>query len=148
MLTFQDVITTTQSTIQSLPAGNLPRWLLFISVVSVFNSMQTYISGLQLTRQVYERKPDQVTSLSARTFGTWTFVSCVIRFYGAFYLNEPHIYQLTFISYIIAIVHFGSEWLIFRTCKLGKGLMGPLIVASISLTWMYTQKEYYTGLPW
>lgn len=148
MLSFQDVVAFTQSTLKSMPPGYLPKWLLFISIVSVFNSVQTYISGLELTRRVYERKPEETTSLSARTFGTWTFVSCVIRFYGAMYLNEEHIYQLAFISYIIALVHFGSELLFFRTCKLGKGFMGPLVVSTTSLVWMYNQKEYYTGKPW
>ncbi|CCE94099.1 Erg28p TDEL_0H02400 [Torulaspora delbrueckii] len=148
MLSFQDVIRFTQNKLVSMPPGYLPKWLLFISVVSVFNSLQTYISGLELTRRVYENKPAETTSLSARTFGTWTFVSCVIRFYGAMYLQEEHIFQLTFISYLIAIAHFGSELLIFRTCKLGKGFMGPLVVASTSLIWMYNQKEYYTGSGW
>lgn len=148
MLSFQDFIRFTQNKLVSMPPGYLPKWLLFISVVSVFNSLQTYISGLELTRRVYENKPAETTSLSARTFGTWTFVSCVIRFYGAMYLQEEHIFQLTFISYLIAIAHFGSELLIFRTCKLGKGFMGPLVVASTSLIWMYNQKEYYTGSGW
>ncbi|EDO16148.1 hypothetical protein Kpol_1070p31 [Vanderwaltozyma polyspora DSM 70294] len=148
MLSFSEVISFTQQRLTSLPPGYLPKWLLFISVVSVFNSIQTYISGLELTRRVYERKPQQTTELSARTFGTWTFVSSVIRLYGALYLNEEHVFQLTFISYIIALAHFGSEWMIFGTCKFGKGLLGPLVVASTSLTWMYNQKEYYTGSAW
>lgn len=148
MLSFQDVIRFTQNKVASMPPGYLPKWLLFISVVSVFNSLQTYISGLELTRRVYENKPSETTALSARTFGTWTFVSCVIRLYGALYLNEEHVFQLTFISYLIALGHFGTELLIFRTCKLGKGFMGPLIVASTSLIWMYNQKEYYTGSSW
>ncbi len=67
--------------------GLLPKWLLFISVVSVFNSAQTY-SGIELTQKVYEGKPHQVTELSARTFGTWTLVSCIIRGYAAYYLND------------------------------------------------------------
>lgn len=128
--------------------GYLPKWLLFISVVSVLNSVQTYISGLELTRRVYENKPQETTSLSARTFGTWTLISSFIRLYGAFYLQENHIYQLTFISYLIALAHFGSELIVYRTCKLGKGIMGPLIVATTSLTWMWCQKEYYTGSSW
>lgn len=148
MISFQEVVSSLQEAVYNMPPGYLPKWLLFISIVSVFNSVQTYVSGLELTRRVYENKPSETTALSARTFGTWTFVSCVIRFYGAFFLNEPHIYQLTFISYIIALVHFGSELVIFRTCKLGKGFMGPLVVSTTSLVWMYNQKEFYTGLPW
>ncbi|CCK72748.1 Erg28p KNAG_0L01280 [Huiozyma naganishii CBS 8797] len=148
MLSFEDVITYTQTTISSLPPGNLPKWLLFISVVSIFNSIQTYISGLALTRKVYGNKPQETTKLSARTFGTWTFVSCIIRLYGAFYLNELHIYQLAMISYLIALFHFGSELIFFRTCKLNSGFMGPLVVSTTSLVWMYSQFEYYTGTKW
>ncbi|SCV99939.1 LAFE_0B05864g1_1 [Lachancea fermentati] len=148
MLSFQQVLESTQTALKSMPPGYLPKWLLFISVVSVFNSIQTYISGLELTRRVYERKPAETTHLSARTFGTWTFISCVIRFYGALYLQEEHIFQLVFISYLVALVHFGSELLIFGTCKIGKGFMGPLVVSTTSLLWMYNQKEYYTGKGW
>ncbi|CCC70245.1 hypothetical protein NCAS_0E01750 [Naumovozyma castellii] len=148
MLTLNQITGHLQTTLQSLPPGYLPKWLLFISVVSIFNSIQTYISGLKLTRRVYSRKPAETTPLSARTFGTWTFVSCIIRLYGAFYLNEPHIYQLAFISYIIAWVHFGFELLIFRTCNFDSGFMGPLVVATTSLVWMYFQKEFYTGIAW
>ncbi|KAJ1540901.1 Mei4p [Saccharomyces cerevisiae] len=148
MFSLQDVITTTKTTLAAMPKGYLPKWLLFISIVSVFNSIQTYVSGLELTRKVYERKPTETTHLSARTFGTWTFISCVIRFYGAMYLNEPHIFELVFMSYMVALFHFGSELLIFRTCKLGKGFMGPLVVSTTSLVWMYKQREYYTGVAW
>ncbi|SCU81456.1 LANO_0B03158g1_1 [Lachancea nothofagi CBS 11611] len=148
MLSFQQVVNFTQNTLSSMPPGYLPKWLLFISVVSVFNSIQTYVSGLELTRRVYERKPLETTKLSARTFGTWTFISCVIRFYGAMFLYEEHIFQLVCISYLVALFHFGSELLVFRTCKLGKGFMGPLVVSTTSLLWMYNQKEFYTGKPW
>ena len=147
MLSFQEVVTFTQTTLKNMPPGYLPKWLLFISIVSVFNSIQTYISGLKLTRRVYSRKPAETTPLSARTFGTWTFVSCIIRLYGAFFLNEPHVYQLTFCSYIIALGHFASELLIYRTCNLDAGFLSPLCVASTSLIWMYNQAEYYTGRP-
>ncbi|CCH40668.1 Ergosterol biosynthetic protein 28 [Wickerhamomyces ciferrii] len=118
--------------------GILPKWLLFVT--------QTYLSGLELTRRVYENKPQQTTDLSARTFGTWTFVSAVIRFYGAYYLTNPQIYQITLASYLIAFVHFVSEWLIFKTAKFGKGLLGPLIVATSTIVWMTLQKDYYTSL--
>ena len=148
MLSIDQVIPFVQKRFETLPAGYLPKWLLFISVVSIFNSIQTYISGLKLTRKVYSRKPQETTKLSARTFGTWTFISCVIRLYGALYLNEPHIYQLTMISYAVALFHFGSELLIYGTCRFDAGFISPLIVASTSSIWMYNQVDYYTGSSW
>lgn len=129
--------------------GYLPHWLLFISVVSIFNSLQTYQSAdLSLTRRVYELAPrDQVTRLSARTFGTWTLITSVVRFYGAYHLvGNKQIYELCMWSFAVAGAHFISEWLVYRTCKLGKGLAGPLVVSSVSLTWMYLQKSFYVGL--
>ncbi|CEP23848.1 unnamed protein product [Cyberlindnera jadinii] len=133
------------SWIPQLP-GILPKWLLFISVVSIFNSFQCYTSGLALTQRVYENKPQEVTPLSARTFGTWTLISSVIRFYGAYYLNVPQVYQITFASYSIAFIHFGLEWFVYKTAKLGKGLAGPLVVSTMTLVWMWNQWDYYTSL--
>lgn len=126
--------------------GYLPHWLLFISVVSIFNSLQTYQSpDLTLTRRVYESAPtNEVTKLSARTFGTWTFITSIVRFYGAYYLvGNKQIYELCMWSFAVAGGHFISEWLYFGNCKLGKGLAGPLIVSSTSLLWMYLQKDFY-----
>ncbi|KAK9314500.1 Erg28 like protein-domain-containing protein [Lipomyces starkeyi] len=156
--------------------GLLPKWLLFISVVSAFNSAQSYFGGLKLTRRVYEGNPAQVTGLSARTFGTWTFLTALVRLYGAYHINNPAtvnillqcclktVYDITYATYIVAFMHFSSEWIIYKTAKLGKGLAGPLIVSSMfhweliciyrancmtndlkatTLVWMTLQKSYY-----
>lgn len=128
--------------------GYLPKWLFFISVVSIFNSVQCYVSGIKLTQKVYSKAPSKINSLSCRLFGTWTFVACIIRLYGSLFYYEEHIYQLTFISYVVALLHFGSELVLFRSCALDKGFMGPLIVSTTSLAWMYLQKEFYTGSSW
>lgn len=131
-----------QSLLPESNGGKLPYWLLFISVVSAFNSVQTY-QDLSLTKRVYEKDPNQVSPLSARTFGTWTLITSIVRFYGAYHLNVKEVYQLTQFTFVIAAWHFLSEWLYFGTCKLGKGLSGPLIVSSSSLIWMYLQKDFY-----
>lgn len=128
--------------------GLLPHWLLFISVVSVFNSLQTYlVKDLALTRKVYSAAPlTEVTNLSARTFGTWTFLTSVVRFYGAYHIvGNATMYNLCIWTFVVAGGHFVSEWLWFSNCKLDKGLAGPLVVASSSLVWMLTQREFYVG---
>lgn len=131
------------------PAGGLlPHWLLFISVVSVFNSAQTYfVKDLALTKKVYSAAPqDQVTNLSARTFGTWTFLTSIVRFYGAYNLvGNKTMYDLCIWTFAVAGLHFVSEWLFYKNCKLDKGLAGPLVVASTSLIWMFKQKLFYVG---
>ncbi|KAL7417154.1 Erg28 like protein-domain-containing protein [Mrakia frigida] len=124
--------------------GVLPYWMLFVSTLACFNTVQNYISPT-LTRKVYAGKPDQVTPLSNRTFGIWTLVSALIRLYAAYNITNKELYQLAFCSYIIAFVHFNSELLIYRTCTIGKGWLGPAIVSTTSLIWMSKQSAFYTG---
>ncbi|KAI9865168.1 MAG: ergosterol biosynthesis protein [Trichoglossum hirsutum] len=124
--------------------GLLPPWLLLISAVSLFNSAQNYTTT-SLTKRIYAEQPKQTTPLSARTFGTWTALSSVIRLYAAYHITNPQVYQIALYSYMIAWAHFLSEWLIFRTAKLGAGLAGPLVVATTSIVWMVSQREFYVG---
>lgn len=129
-----------------------------VSVVSVANSIQAYTT-LKATQKVYlgpantPRIPNAtpsginspVTPLSARTFGTWTFITSIVRLYAAYHTSNPQIYQLAFATYAVAFGHFVSEWLIFGTARLGAGLAGPLVVSMGSLVWMWTQWSYYVG---
>lgn len=130
-----------------IKSGSLPYFLYFIGAVSVFNTVQTYLSpDLKMTKKVYLKAPEgQVTNLSARTFGTWTILTAVVRLYGAFYLQNAQIYELCQFTFLVAFGHFFSEWLIYGTCKMDKGLLGPAIVSTVGTTWMYLQKDYYTS---
>ncbi|MCJ1358933.1 MAG: ergosterol biosynthesis protein [Icmadophila ericetorum] len=128
-----------------LPAydGFLPYWLLFIAIVSVFNTVQCYVTT-SLTRRVYAGPASsQVTPLSARTFGTWTLLSSVIRFYAAYRIDDNDFYSLALWTYVIALAHFGSELLVYKTAKLNQGISPTLVVAVSSLLWMLVQREYY-----
>jgi hypothetical protein len=132
-------------------------------VVSVANSIQAF-STLHYTQQVYlgPKSPpvaqtkaqappsgnplapySPVTPLSGRTFGTWTFLSSVIRLYAAYNVDNPVVYQLAYWTYAIAFGHFVSEWLIFGTARWSKGLAGPVIVATGTLIWMTLQWGFY-----
>jgi len=113
-----------------------------LATVSIGNSVQAY-STLSYTKRVYSGTPDQVTPLSARTFGTWTFVTAVVRLLAAYHINDPLAYKLAFIVFLGANLHFMSEWLIFKSAKWGAGLSGPIIISSISLAWMWTQWDFY-----
>jgi hypothetical protein len=120
-----------------------------VSVVSVLNSIQAY-STLVYTQQVYtgtknSKAGSPVTPLSGRTFGTWTLVSAVIRFFAAYHISNPQIYQLAFWSYAIAFAHFNMEWFVFKTTTWGKGLAGPVVVSTGTLLWMLLQWDYYVN---
>ena len=43
---------------QASNGGYLPYWLAFVSVVSVFNTVQTFVSPT-LTKRIYSKKPEE-----------------------------------------------------------------------------------------
>ncbi|CAI9635940.1 erg28 protein [Alternaria burnsii] len=130
--------------------GLLPKWLLIVSLISIGNSIQCY-STLSFTSRVYNptpidpppTTPKHVTALSSRTFGTWTFLTGVVRFYAAYNINNPSFYQLAIATYAVAWGHFMSEWFVFGTTRWGKPLAGPVMVATSSLIWMFMQWNFY-----
>nr|POE82413.1 ergosterol biosynthetic protein 28 [Quercus suber] len=149
-----------------LPPGDglLPKWL------SLPNSIQAYLS-LAGTRQVYAGSSPSptssssssknalpagipastirsdvaspVTELSARTFGTWTAISSIVRLYAAYHIHEPVVYELALWTFGIAWAHFASEWLVFGTARWGRGLAGPVFVATGTGAWMLAQWGSY-----
>lgn len=50
---------------------------------------------------------------------------------------------MAFMTYLVAWGHFVSEWQVFGTARLGKGLLGPLVVSTASLVWMFMQWGFY-----
>jgi hypothetical protein len=126
-------------------------------VVSLANSIQAYFS-LSGTREVYAGprpklpagiptstapSTSPVTALSARTFGTWTALSSIIRLYGAYNITDPKVYEITLWTFGVAFGHFALEWLAFGSARWGRGLAGPVFVSTITATWMLVQWGSY-----
>ncbi|KAH7102840.1 Erg28-like protein [Auriculariales sp. MPI-PUGE-AT-0066] len=122
----------------------LPKWQLITASLALFNVAQNFTTTT-LTKRVYSNTT-QVTDLSARTFGVWTLLSAVLRFYCAYNVRNAVLYDVTIWSYVIAFAHFGSEIFVFKTAKLVGPALSPVIVASTSLIWMLSQRSYYLGL--
>lgn len=132
--------------------------------MSIGNSIQAYAS-LAGTQQVYagskasataSKLPDgvpartarlesPVTALSARTFGTWTALSAVLRLYAAYHIHEPVVYELALWTFGFAFAHFISEWLVFGSARWGRGLAGPVFVSTGTGLWMLSQWSAYVS---
>jgi len=123
-----------------LPKQWLGRWLLLVSLISIFNSIQNYYT-LHLTSQVYNRA--NVTPLQARTFGTWTLTAAVVRLYAAYRVTDPAWYQLALCTYAIALGNILSEWLYFKSMAWGRGMISILTVAVPSFIYMLVSYPTY-----
>lgn len=86
---------------------------------------------------------DQVTPLAARLFGTWTLLTSVVRLYAAYNLHIGPIYDIAVWTYVVALGHFLSELLVFKSMTLGKPQIFPLIFASTALIWMPSVRDHY-----
>lgn len=112
-----------------------------VSVVSAVNSLQAYFST-DYTSKLYTNGSIAVEPLSGRVFGTWTFLSAVIRMTAAYNIDNSVAYDLALWTYGIALTHFVGE-LVFGNASLRGRFLSPLIVASSSLAWMLTQRDAY-----
>lgn len=77
-------------------------------MLSLGNTLQSFLT-LSYTRRVYNVKPNDVSPLAGRLFGVWTALSGFIRLYGAYHLEDTHVYRAVFLTYILALGHFGTE---------------------------------------
>ncbi|KAJ5210993.1 Erg28 [Penicillium cf. griseofulvum] len=123
--------------------GFLPKWLFFVSVVSALNSLQAY-NAPKYTSQLYSNGKVPASPLSGRIFGTWTFLSAVIRMTAAYNITNSVAYDLGMWTYGIALAHFIGE-IICGDASLEGRFLSPLVVASSSLVWMFTQRAAYLG---
>ncbi|KAI1265686.1 hypothetical protein F5Y18DRAFT_426776 [Xylariaceae sp. FL1019] len=89
------------------------------------------------------RTVDQVTPLAGRLFGTYTLISAIVRIYAAYHLHLAPVYQITLWTYLVALLHFGSEFAVFRSARLGPGVMGPFFFATVGIVWMASQYSFY-----
>ncbi|KAI1815838.1 transmembrane domain-containing protein [Poronia punctata] len=89
------------------------------------------------------RTTDQVTPLAARLFGTYTFISAIVRIYASYNLHLAPVYNIALWTYIVALFHFGSEWAVYRTAYIGPPILFPFFFATVGILWMTSQYNFY-----
>ncbi|KAL2110064.1 hypothetical protein VUR80DRAFT_1671 [Thermomyces stellatus] len=152
--------------------GILPYYMALLSIISIGNSVQNLLT-LHYTRRTYnglftpntslpaataadsvnklvpapspahKGATDQVTPLAARLFGTWTLVTSVVRLYAAYNLHLGPVYDMAIWTYVVALGHFASELLVFKTMTFGKPQFFPFLFATTALVWMPMVRDYY-----
>ena len=88
------------------------------------------------------RPSTAATPLQCRTFATWTLTSCMLCALCAAHPTSKPLYDATLGSFAIAFGHFVLECFVYGTAR--KGAVTPLIISSLSLTWMVLGRGVYT----
>lgn len=86
-----------------------------------------------------------VSNLLARVFAVWTLVTCMITLACAFRLDSFDIVAITTASFAIALSFFLIEWAVFGT-MLARNLLGPGIIAGVSVVWLIRWMYMHHGL--
>lgn len=89
------------------------------------------------------RAQDQVTPLAARLFGTYTLISAIVRLYASYHLRLAPVYQMAVWTYVVALLHFLSEFLVYKTARFGTPIAMPFFFASVGIAWMVSQYGFY-----
>ncbi|XP_039207618.1 ergosterol biosynthetic protein 28 homolog isoform X1 [Crotalus tigris] len=120
----------------------LRSWLVMVSIIAMGNTVQSFRDHSFLSEKLYTGKPGLVNGLQARTFGIWTLLSSVIRCYCAIDIRNKTLYNITLLTFFIALGHFLSELFIYGTAAATIGVLAPLMVASFSILGMLIGLQY------
>lgn len=118
---------------QRLPL--LSYWLFFVSVVSLFGTVQAFYTTDLLKQFQFNLAVDQVTPLTGRLFGCWTLLATLLRLNCALEPSNKSIYRLTTATFMIALGFFSHNFFIAKTMDFRNVAM-PLAFAVPSFLWM------------
>ncbi|GAB4822498.1 hypothetical protein N2152v2_009544 [Parachlorella kessleri] len=122
----------------------LRRWLVFVALLRLFSVGLGYAAPHRFQTNLYTKKPELVTDLTGRTFAAWTLTTCLLCLICARNPCVPSIYGATLLSFVLALLHFSLELVVFKTMAWQFALQ-PMVVAGISALWMAAGWNYYTN---
>eukprot|EP00899_Mesostigma_viride_P022829 jgi/Mesvir1/3730/Mv15006-RA.1 len=105
----------------------LRAWLVLVASMRLVSVYFGYVKPSVIKTKVYPSAP--VTDVHARTFATWTMVTCVLCLYTVYENVAGGVYKVTMFSFVAALVHFLLEFLVYKTMTL-KTFLSPAIVAT------------------
>jgi hypothetical protein len=113
----------------------LSYWLLVVSFMSLFGTLQAFYSTALLKQFQFNLKQQEVTPLAGRLFGCWTTLATLIRVCCALEPSNVTVYRLTIATFILAISLFIHAVIIARAMSFRNAMM-PMVFALPSFVWM------------
>eukprot|EP00882_Tetradesmus_deserticola_P001237 GHRQ01001338.1.p1 GENE.GHRQ01001338.1~~GHRQ01001338.1.p1 ORF type:complete len:161 (+),score=43.75 GHRQ01001338.1:190-672(+) len=121
----------------------LARWLVVVACLRLLSVYIGIFNPEYFRTKLIDLRPDLVNDLYGRLFATWTMLTCGLCLICARNPTNAAVYGATLLSFVVALVHFVTELLVFKTMSI-KGAATPLIIAGLSTLWMGAGWNYYT----
>ncbi|KAG2497761.1 hypothetical protein HYH03_004033 [Edaphochlamys debaryana] len=126
------------------PVVALQRWLYFVASLRMLAVFIGIFAPSKLKTQVFDRKPELVSGLLGRLFAAWTIMTCALCVACARDVSNQNVYATTLFSFGVALLFFLSELFVYRTLSI-RGAIMPMIIASVSVTWLALGWDYYAA---
>ncbi|KAL7601806.1 ergosterol biosynthetic protein 28 [Lactuca sativa] len=111
-------------------------WLMLVGSLRLASVWFGFFDIWALRRAVFSQTT--MSEIHGRTFGVWTLLTCTMCFLCALNLDNKPLYLATFLSFIYALGHFLTEYLIYHTMAIGN-LATVGVFAGTSIVWMLVQ---------
>ncbi|KMS99670.1 hypothetical protein BVRB_1g021760 [Beta vulgaris subsp. vulgaris] len=108
-------------------------WLILLGLLRLASVWFGFFDIWALRRAVFAQT--DMTEVHGRTFGVWTLLTCTLCFLCAFNLDDKPIYLATFLSFVYALGHFLTEYLVYGTMTIAN-LSTVGFFAGTSIIWM------------
>ncbi|KAL5560910.1 hypothetical protein UlMin_030657 [Ulmus minor] len=111
-------------------------WLMLLGSLRLISVWFGFFDIWALRLAVFSKS--EMTEVHGRTFGVWTFLTSTLCFLCAFNLENKPLYLATFLSFIYALGHFLTEYLIYQTMAI-TNISTVGFFAGTSIVWMLLQ---------
>ncbi|KAI5314939.1 hypothetical protein L3X38_044115 [Prunus dulcis] len=119
-------------------------WLMLVGSLRLVSVWFGFFDIWALRLAVFSQSP--MTEVHGRTFGVWTLLTCTLCYLCAFNLQNKPLYLATFLSFVYALGHFLTEYLIYHTMAIAN-LSTVGFFAGTSIIWMLLQWNAHQPQP-
>eukprot|EP00057_Strongylocentrotus_purpuratus_P000905 XP_001186473.1 PREDICTED: probable ergosterol biosynthetic protein 28 [Strongylocentrotus purpuratus] len=106
-------------------------WIFLVGFMAVGTAMQAFMESSFLATRMYTQAQEMVNAVLGRLFGTWTLLAGAVRMMCSYDIRNRAVYDLTLFSFILAFLHFATEYLLFQTVELSFGVVSPLVISGM-----------------
>ncbi|RYO95540.1 hypothetical protein DL764_007675 [Monosporascus ibericus] len=131
------------STLLPRQEGILPYFLVYTGLSAAIHTVVCYTSKPSTALRVFSGpEAPPAHPLLAHTYGVKNIYTSLIRLYGAYYIANPQVYDLTTCTFGGVLFLYVTEVYVYKTARLREAMI-PFVTAGSGLLWMMMQRNWY-----
>ncbi|KAI1320148.1 ergosterol biosynthesis protein-like protein Erg28 [Xylariaceae sp. FL0255] len=125
--------------------GYLPYFLLLPATVAVIHSVVCYLIPPSISMKAFSGpNAPPANGVLARVYGVKNIYTGAIRFYAAYHISNPQVYDLAMLTFAGVLFLYGAELFVYKTSRF-REVSEPFLMSGSTLIWMLNQRSWYTS---